>query len=622
MLIILPLFQFICTFVAIQVISNDRACWRTSFILTAVIWGVLLTGVTELLSIFKLLTAEALVVCWALFVLPPLYLVLQSKRPILWPERSFGPVELTLVAAIVAILAAIGIIAWLAPPNTWDSMTYHMSRVMHWAQNRSVAHYPTHILRQLHQAPWSEYVILHLRLLSGTDHYSNFVQWYSMVGSAIGVSLITKRLGGDVRAQIIAALFMSTIPMGILQGSSTQTDHVVSFWLVCFTCFVLEFDKGPSSSKILMGGSLGLALLAKATAYIFAAPFVVWFGARAIAKRQPYHLLMLIVALTLNLGLYWRNVDLYGNPLGPGEELPNGVYKYTNDEISFPGMISNAIRNAALHMGTYPEINAALEQTMVAAYDLLGISISDPKTTWSGTAFHIPPIKFDEYSDGNLVHFLLIGFCALVFVSGRDRDRKTGFYLASLIAGFLLFCLLLKWQMWNSRLHLPLFILASPIVGLTLAALRTQRLVYVVTFLLIMGSLPYILWNRSRPILMPGNLLNTPRFQQYFFPRPDLFKAYSRVGRLVSAETCQEIGLILGIDSWEYPLWVALQQEVSPSIHIQHVNVTNISRNQPEDGSTPCLIITDRDLSEEVRVDGQDYQRFWRSSVLYMYRRK
>lgn len=96
-------------------------------------------------------------------------------------------------------------------------MTYHMSRVVHWIQNRSIAHYPTHITRQLHQSPWTEYAILHFQILSGSDRFANLIQWFSMVGATLGVSLIAKQMGADLRGQFFAAVFSITIPMGILQ---------------------------------------------------------------------------------------------------------------------------------------------------------------------------------------------------------------------------------------------------------------------------------------------------------------------------------------------------------------------------------------------------------------------
>jgi len=89
---------------------------------------------------------------------------------------------------------------------------FHMSRVVHWIQNKSVAHYPTHILRQLHQNPWSEFGILQFQILSSSDRLANLVQWFSMVGAVLGVSLIAKRLGADLRGEVFAAVTVATVP--------------------------------------------------------------------------------------------------------------------------------------------------------------------------------------------------------------------------------------------------------------------------------------------------------------------------------------------------------------------------------------------------------------------------
>ena len=58
------------------------------------------------------------------------------------------------MAASAVVLLLVGLIALLAAPNTFDSMTYHMGRVAHWAHQGSVAPYPTHIVRQITAPHW------------------------------------------------------------------------------------------------------------------------------------------------------------------------------------------------------------------------------------------------------------------------------------------------------------------------------------------------------------------------------------------------------------------------------------------------------------------------------------
>jgi hypothetical protein len=137
--------------------------------------------------------------------------------------------------AISLLLAVTLFTALLYPPNTWDSMTYHMPRVVHWISLQSVDFYPTQITRQNNQLPLAEYAIMQLQLLSGEDRFANLVQWVSYLCLICLGPLVAKELGLTARQQRISALVVATLPMAILQASSTQNDLVVSVFP--FTCF-------------------------------------------------------------------------------------------------------------------------------------------------------------------------------------------------------------------------------------------------------------------------------------------------------------------------------------------------------------------------------------------------
>ena len=188
-------------------------------------------------------------------------------------------------------------------------MTYHLARVAHWAQQASVVFYPTHIIRQIHQPPWAEYAALHLFLLWGGDRLANFVQWGSMILSLVGVSVIARQLGAGTRGQLLAAFACATIPMGIMQAATTQNDYVVTLWLVCLTSALLalrtQLDLAPA---LVAGGSLGLALLTKATAYVLATPLVTLLlvadRRRPIGTRLGQVALVGLCAMALNAPQY------------------------------------------------------------------------------------------------------------------------------------------------------------------------------------------------------------------------------------------------------------------------------------------------------------------------------
>jgi hypothetical protein len=137
------------------------------------------------------------------------------------------------LGSILAILIATGLVAWFAPPNTFDSLTYHMSRVAHWAQNRSVGSYPTGIPRQAFMSPGAEVAVLQVYVLGQSDRLVNFVNWFAMAASLVVVSHIAKRMGAGPTGQWFGAVFAAALPMGIAQASSTMTDYVLAYWMLC-----------------------------------------------------------------------------------------------------------------------------------------------------------------------------------------------------------------------------------------------------------------------------------------------------------------------------------------------------------------------------------------------------
>src|SRR5215831_2674356 len=99
---------------------------------------------------------------------------------------------------IVAAIGAVTLfIALTTVPNNWDSQTYHLPRVEHWIQDRSLAFYPTSIMRQNELGPVAEILLLQTRILGGSDVFYPLVQWISMVCAVAAVFRITRQLGGD-----------------------------------------------------------------------------------------------------------------------------------------------------------------------------------------------------------------------------------------------------------------------------------------------------------------------------------------------------------------------------------------------------------------------------------------
>jgi hypothetical protein len=437
MLGIIPVLCFVVFVVTYAVICRDRGAltrWRASFLSAAVTWGLTVTAITELLSPFRLITFDWLLTLWVgVFLLSTAIcftftVSTREKLTGLFQFPHIPRLEFWCVPAVISIVSMVGLVAFAAPPNNADSMTYHMPRVMHWIQNQTVAHYPTNILRQLFRPPWSGFAIMQFQVLSDGDQWANLVQWFSMFGSVVGVSLIAKQLGADTRGQVLAAVIAVTIPMGILQASSTQNDYVTAFWLVCLVHYILRFKKQPRwANAVAVGASLALALLAKGTAYLYAFPLLAWFALSALKNLggrawQPL-LAIAAIVLTVNLGHHTRNFDLWGHPLVVDIDSP-----FVNKVFSVPVILSNVIRNMSLHVGTpSSRVNGWIHAGIRAVHVPLGISPSDPRTTANAERrFYQRPFSRHEDSAGNPFHLaLIIGGIAFVFLSRKLGARIT-----------------------------------------------------------------------------------------------------------------------------------------------------------------------------------------------------
>jgi hypothetical protein len=626
--IALPLcFGFIFLFCYSQLNHHDTLSdWRPAFLSAAIVWALLVVTIAELLSAFNLLTFSWTLGCWGMMVVLSAGLatrrLMATGRP-KWMPFRLEPAQTLMLLSVVGIVAIIGLIAGLAPPNTGDSMTYHMSRVMHWIQNHNVAYYPTQIVRQLYQPPWAEYAILQLQLLSGGDRLANFVQWFSQLGSLVGVSLLAKQFGAGRQGQAAAVVICATIPMGILQASSTKNDYVAAFWLVCFVYFFLQYkDNRQPFPLCATGASLGLAWLTKATPYIYTLPFLIWFGAWAVKtlRWQLWRPVLVIASLSLliNLPLYSRNMQLFGNPLGPGQEpfasdtdptlgqaiaagMAGTGISYTNDTLTVPLALSNIIRNIGLHTITpSAKFNAALEKSIKELHQWLGIEMNDPRTTWVGREFHIPTEPYlKETRAGNPLHLLLI-IAAVIYYLARwssTRSHETIYCAFALTSAFLIFCFYLRWQPWHSRLHLPLFVLWSPLIAVALYPLFNGKLANVIALVLVLATYPSLFTSTPRPLLGTHNVLVTNRLNQYFEELPRGAEAWF-VGatQFIKAHGCSQVGLLAGSwNDWEYPWWVLLQQSPTSLSRLEHVQVNNpsaaLADRKPFDRFDPCAII-------------------------------
>lgn len=602
---LLPIAAFLTAFVLLYNLDPQQD-WRRAFLRTAVLWGSYLILATEMLSLFRAVTPSGLSIAWMLpLLLCAVWLAgsrLTGKR-ILLPglPRPSHWLDWVLSAGLVTVLGITALTAWLAPPQTWDALNYHLPRVAHWAQEHAVRHFTTGIEVQDSMPPGAEMIILNFYVLLRGDRLATFVEWFAMFGSLIGASWLAKQLGADRLGQFLAAIITAAIPMGIVQASSTMTDYVVAFWVVCAVAEVLWMrSEGVKGDTILFTSlAAGLALVTKPTAAAFLLPFALLAGfillrRLGLMRSLGWFVAALVLVLVLNAGYLTRNYLTYGNPISNQERID----KQVNELMTVPGMFSNVLRNAGLHLGTPKQaVNQWIYDQVARIHAWLGVDINDPRTTLHGLYNPIGGFTTAEDVVGNLLHMCLI---VLTFFAALLAFKRLGsftlVYVLLVTATFFLFSLFFKWQIFGTRYHMPFFVLFAPAIGLALARLLPANLARLGCILLLLAASPWLFSINSRPLIpIPGrsyvgSILTTQRQALYFANGPHLEQPYTAMTERINAAGCSSVGIMLSGGNAEYPLWVLLGAP-RDSLDVEWIVSGSPSDKYSQPGFQPCAII-------------------------------
>ncbi len=537
------------------------------------------------------------------------------------------PFQLPPVAAIAvpgAVVALTFVVALVAPPNNSDSMAYHNARVMQWWDHGSVAVWDTADDRQVRMPPLASYFRLALFGLTGSDVLFNLVQWAFFAFSILAAAVLAGRLVPSDRAGPWAALLVATIPMAILQSTSTQNDLVLAGYLLAAAFFFLRAfmaEGAPLRDLALGGAAAGLALATKGTAYLLAIPL---FGAAAgaalgrLTRSQGRGLRTWTAGLGAAAALailpsaaFWtRNTLSLGSPVGsPWEVVRPSAYLVRGPSKAPAFAVSQALRAAVLQLGQV-RVAGVDRSALVAAAERvhrwLGIGVDEPAISgprpFAGAAW--PPLNHEDTAPSTGTFLVLAGATGIALGARSLPGRRAVLVFFALgWAAWLLVALFVRWMPWNARLQLPaLVLLAVPAAVVVVESLgRGVRAALV--FLLVLQALPALLLNSSRPLLgvsrspddagwlqrivphATPSIFATSRWENYFRNRPALRTDVEDVMRAVSRRCApgDVVRVAMGGDDWEYALWVGAQR-FAPGVRLR----TGLSaRGEPE----PCAVV-------------------------------
>ncbi len=597
---------------------RETSTLRGAILQAAVAWGGFVVATSELLSLAHALSFAGVLAAWAA-IDAWLVLAVLARRPWAAPSarpRAADPFtagQVAMLGCIGVVMVVTGFITVVAAPNTWDAMESHLPRAFFWVQNHTVAFFPSpHFLQNI-ATPFAQFAIAQSFILLGNDGTANSIQFLGMAGSVLAASLIARQLGGGRGAQILAALVCATIPEGVLEASGAQNTYIGAFWIAAAAYFVLNAKDEPGwRNSLALAGAVGLAVLTKGTAYTLLPPVLIglWLalpgGPRlSLVKAAP---VLAVVVVVLNAGYYLRNYGLTGLPLGvPFPEAGQLAGGYANATYTLGGTVANVLRNISLHLAV-PGGGTLLAPVFVAALRAIGQDPDDPTHTWPEQGFHWPFASHHEIFAGNPLHLLLAAL-AIGLIAARPRvpgTRTRAFYALGLIGSLVLFSAMVRYTIWSSRYHIPLFVLAAPLTAVMLRERLGPRWSSLIGFALFAAAVPFLVDNSLRSLLpgAPANILQRPRADIYFADfHLDAAADFQRAVASLDGDPCRDIGILADLSSPEptlvfspkafyvYPVLALLQQR-DLNRRFAYVDVRNSSaRYRTPETFHPCAIV-------------------------------
>ena len=609
-------------FLILFFLKAEKGSFCSTVLKSILVFFILIVFITEIFSIFSILNKYFIIGFWSFLFLFLFSFFLKNKLKIkillnnfLYNVRKIKKAELILVIIILTLLTALFFQGIIYPPNNWDSLTYHLSRIMYWLGNENLNHFPTHILRHLYQPPFAEYIIMHVNVLQGNDYFSNSVQLLFLVFCLFPLNELLNLFNVSKTAKLTSFLYCVTIPSVLLQATTTKNDIVCAFFILTSILFLYKcYKEATLSNYLFLGISIGLGMLTKGTFYLFIFPALLIF-LFFIVKQLFYEKklkpilngsLSVFMLLIINLGHFSRNYSINNNILSI-DDVENKMY--SNEEMNVVFFNSNLLKNIGLHMG-YP-LNDLYDNLIVNFHEKNDISIDEPKLNFLGTKYNNKnTIETQEDLVPNTFHFLiiLIASISIIISSFFKKKYKDLIPLVIVVLQVIVFVVYLKWQPWHTRLHIPIFILSSIFIGIFFNNIKMPKLIsYLITLLFVGNFAFYYVFNNTRPIITNIKYtkkinLKDSRHKKYFANQLYLYPEYCSIQKKMDETIIKKIGLDL--NDWEYPLFSSYYYD---KLKLVSINVRNSTNKIKQDINNIDVIISNKNNGNEYIFNGKTY---------------
>lgn len=517
------------------------------------------------------------------------------------------------IAGIITFLWALGTI-----PYNWDSMTYHLTRIAHWAQNESVGHFATNNIRQVASPALAEFVNLHVYIICGkSERLFHILQWSCYVTNAWLVTKLAYRLGCTERWAKISSLLFMCMPIAFAEALTTQVDHFACVWFLIFVYFILDFiiskehikyNKHNLNICLIMGSCVVYGYLTKPTVSVGMFMMAIGLFAICIKRRNPIVPLLKLSAVVAPLIVLFispeiiRNIISFHaiNPPFVGQRQIVGTIKPTY-------LIINFLKNFTFN---FPNIYIYRSDRIVygivtMAARILHVELDHPSIAEDGYPFSVHEAQcFGQDTAVNPIVLILsiVSLCWCLYRHIKHK-QKTAALTYFAFGMFCLFCVIVRWELFVGRYMLPYFTLLCPIIAIQFQDIYensrhkfTGHAAVSIIYFCCVIDLFAMTWYH-------GGIMKGGWQDEYYVNNIYVANEYREIIGDIGNSDFKNIGLKLGSNAYEYPIWNIDKD----NLYFAHINVENETAKYYEEDFIPDCIISTYAPEDKVEYNGKQY---------------
>lgn len=610
-------------------IIRSILCWN--------IWSFL---VVEILSAINCLNKTGILLGWGSFAFIWLIknLRLAKKMQDRWnlkvlAIRRSKAKDFILGHKLICLVAfAVLFLALLTVPYNSDSITYHLPRMAHWAQNQTVAHYASNDIRQVASPVLAEFVNVQVYILSGKrDFLLNLLQACSYITNAYLIFEIAIKIGCRYKMAVLSSLLFMSMPIAFGEALNTQVDLFAANWMLIFVYYFIDLYKADSiecnkdtiEKCVIMGFCISFGYLSKPAVDLGMAFLLVILLVKCIARRDR---IISLCKLAISAGAavivplipeFIRNYQTF-SALASSE---TGA-KQLVGTLRPAYLLVNCIKNFAQNWSNIYMYNSWkwMEHCVFWLAAHLKLNINDASISENGMEYfmHMAPMYDHDKATNPVV--IIFGTMSFLYAIWQIRKKRSigNSYTIIIFAMFILFCAVVRWEPFVSRYMLPYLGLICPSIAYQIQEIKMQRnaviekeIIAVIYFLCVVDLLGMGYYHSG---FMTEYIAS--RQGGYFIQSMGVKNEYIEALNEIKQGGYQKIGIKLDGRNVEYPIWAILGNSVE---RIECVKVENETKKYEDNSFKPDCVITNGQLESIIEVNGKTYEELVNKENISIY---